>query len=168
MDRSPVGACAGHSLGEYSALTATQALALSDSALLLHIRGRAMHQALPEGAGAMAAVLNMTPQTLQPLIDTLNQPDCVCELANDNGPGQCIVSGHRRALAALQEVLREKQSGRLMFLNVSTAFHCSLMEPVACIMARALEKVPFKKPLKPLVTNSKALMISDPAILKKA
>ena len=89
VDRSPVGACAGHSLGEYSALTATQALALSDSALLLHIRGRAMHQALPEGAGAMAAVLNMTPQTLQPLIDTLNQPDCVCELANDNGPGQC-------------------------------------------------------------------------------
>ena len=128
---------AGHSLGEYSALAAAGAFTIADTARLLRIRGRAMQQAVPVGAGAMAALLGMEFDAATAVAAEAAQGE-VCQVANDNGGGQCVVSGNKAAVERAVEIAKAKGARRAMMLQVSAPFHCALMQPAAEAMAEAL------------------------------
>jgi [acyl-carrier-protein] S-malonyltransferase len=153
---------AGHSLGEYSALAAAGALTVSDTARLLRIRGRAMQEAVPVGAGAMAALLGMELDAATAVAAEAAQGQ-VCQAANDNGGGQVVVSGHKAAVERAVEIAKQKGARRAMMLTVSAPFHCALMQPAADAMRDALGKVNVKPPAVPLVANVLAQPITDPA-----
>ncbi|MBV8834991.1 MAG: ACP S-malonyltransferase [Alphaproteobacteria bacterium] len=153
---------AGHSLGEYSALAAAGSLALSDTARLLRVRGRAMQAAVPVGEGAMAALLGLEFGPASEAAAEAAQGQ-VCQAANDNGGGQVVVSGARAAVERAVEIAKGKGAKRAMLLPVSAPFHCALMQPAADAMAEALAKVSVKPPVVPLVANVLARAISDPA-----
>jgi [acyl-carrier-protein] S-malonyltransferase len=153
---------AGHSLGEYSALAAAGALAISDTARLLRTRGRAMQAAVPVGAGAMAALLGLDFQAAVAVAAEAAQGE-VCQAANDNGGGQVVVSGNKAAVERAVEIAKAKGARRAMLLPVSAPFHCALMQPAADVMAEALSKVQVGPPAIPLVANVLARPISDPA-----
>jgi [acyl-carrier-protein] S-malonyltransferase len=152
---------AGHSLGEYSALAAASALTVSDTARLLRIRGRAMQEAVPVGAGAMAALLGMELDAATAVAAEAAQGE-VCQAANDNGGGQVVVSGHKAAVERAVEIAKQKGARRAMMLTVSAPFHCALMQPAADAMREALAKVSVKPPAVPLVANVLAQPITDP------
>jgi [acyl-carrier-protein] S-malonyltransferase len=152
---------AGHSLGEYSALAAAGALTVSDTARLLRIRGRAMQEAVPVGAGAMAALLGMELEAATAVAAEAAQGE-VCQAANDNGGGQVVVSGHKAAVERAVEIAKQKGARRAMMLTVSAPFHCALMQPAADAMRAALGKVSVKPPAVPLVANVLAQPITDP------
>jgi len=153
---------AGHSLGEYSALAATGALAISDTARLLRIRGRAMQAAVPVGAGAMAALLGMEFDAAAAVATEAAQGQ-ICQAANDNGGGQVVVSGDKAAVERAVDIAKGKGAKRAMLLPVSAPFHCALMQPAADAMAEALAKVTMRSPVVPLVANVLARPITDPA-----
>lgn len=153
---------AGHSLGEYSALAAAGALAVSDTARLLRTRGRAMQAAVPVGVGAMAALLGLDFEAAVAVAAEAAQGE-VCQAANDNGGGQVVVSGNKAAVERAVEIAKSKGARRAMLLPVSAPFHCALMQPAADVMADALSKVQVKPPVVPLVANVLARPISDPA-----
>jgi [acyl-carrier-protein] S-malonyltransferase len=150
---------AGHSLGEYSALAAAGSLTLADTARLLRIRGRAMQQAVPVGAGAMAALLGLDIEAAAAVAAEAEQ-DQVCQAANDNG-GQVVVSGNKEAVERAVEIAKAKGT-RAMLLPVSAPFHCALMQPAADAMREALAKVTVKPPAVPVVANVLAQPITDP------
>jgi [acyl-carrier-protein] S-malonyltransferase len=152
---------AGHSLGEYSALAAAGALSISDTARLLRIRGRAMQQAVPVGAGAMAALLGLELDAASAVAAEAAQGE-VCQAANDNGGGQVVVSGNKAAVERAVEIAKAKGARRAMLLQVSAPFHCALMKPAADAMAEALGKTAVKAPAVPVVANVVAGPISDP------
>jgi [acyl-carrier-protein] S-malonyltransferase len=152
---------AGHSLGEYSALAAAGALTVSDTARLLRIRGRAMQEAVPVGAGAMAALLGMELEAATAVAAEAAQGQ-VCQAANDNGGGQVVVSGHKAAVERAVEIAKAKGARRAMMLTVSAPFHCALMQPAADAMREALGRVSVKPPAVPLVANVLAQPITDP------
>jgi [acyl-carrier-protein] S-malonyltransferase len=152
---------AGHSLGEYSALAAAGALSVSDTARLLRIRGRAMQEAVPVGAGAMAALLGMELEAANAIAAEAAQGE-VCQAANDNGGGQVVVSGHRAAVERAVELAKQKGARRAMMLTVSAPFHCALMQPAADAMRNALARVSVKPPAVPLIANVLAQPISEP------
>ncbi len=152
---------AGHSLGEYSALTAAGSLNLSDAARLLRIRGRAMQDAVPVGVGAMAALLGLDFAAAQDVAQKAAQGQ-VCQAANDNDPGQVVVSGHREAVERAIDIAKEAGARRAMLLPVSAPFHCELMAPAAQVMADALAGVEINKPAVPLVANVLADAVQDP------
>lgn len=152
---------AGHSLGEYSALTATGALMLADSARLLRRRGQAMQRAVPVGDGAMAALLGAD-FDLAEEIASAAAGDGVCQVANDNGGGQLVISGSRAAVDRAIEISKERGVKRAMQLPVSAPFHCTLMQPAADEMAEALEDVAIAEPIVPVVANVTAVAVSDP------
>ncbi len=152
---------AGHSLGEYSALAAAGALGLSDTARLLRIRGRAMQEAVPVGAGAMAAVLGLDLEAARALAAEAAEGE-VCQAANDNDPGQVVLSGHRSAVERAVALARERGAKRAMLLPVSAPFHCVLMEPAARVMQEALAEVEIRAPRVPLVANVRAEAVQDP------
>jgi [acyl-carrier-protein] S-malonyltransferase len=152
---------AGHSLGEYSALAAAGALTVSDTARLLRIRGRAMQEAVPVGAGAMAALLGMELEAVTAVAAEAAQGQ-VCQAANDNGGGQVVVSGHKAAVERAVEIAKAKGARRAMMLTVSAPFHCALMQPAADAMREALGRVSVKPPAVPLVANVLAQPITDP------
>jgi len=152
---------AGHSLGEYSALAAAGALSISDTAKLLRIRGRAMQQAVPVGTGAMAALLGLELDAAAAAAAEAAQGQ-VCDVANDNGGGQVVVSGNTAAVERAVEVAKAKGAKRAMMLKVSAPFHCALMQPAADAMAEALGKTNVKPPVVPVVANVWAKPISDP------
>jgi [acyl-carrier-protein] S-malonyltransferase len=152
---------AGHSLGEYSALAAAGALAISDTARLLRIRGRAMQQAVPVGTGAMAALLGLSFEDVVTVAAEAAQGE-VCQAANDNGGGQVVVSGNKSAVERAVEIAKGKGARRAMLLPVSAPFHCALMRPAAEAMAEALAKIDVKPPVVPLVANVLASPITDP------
>jgi [acyl-carrier-protein] S-malonyltransferase len=152
---------AGHSLGEYSALAAAGALSVSDTARLLRIRGRAMQEAVPVGAGAMAALLGMELEAASAIAAEAAQGE-VCQAANDNGGGQVVVSGHRAAVERAVELAKQKGARRAMMLTVSAPFHCALMQPAADAMRNALARVSVKPPAVPLIANVLAQPISEP------
>ena len=152
---------AGHSLGEYSALAAAGAFSIADTAKLLRIRGRAMQQAVPVGAGAMAALLGMELDAATAVAAEAAQGE-VCQVANDNGGGQCVVSGNKAAVERAVEIAKAKGARRAMMLQVSAPFHCALMQPAAEAMAEALGKTNVKLPAVPVVANVLAQPISDP------
>jgi [acyl-carrier-protein] S-malonyltransferase len=152
---------AGHSLGEYSALAAAGTFTLSDAAKLVRIRGRAMQQATPVGQGAMAALLGLEPADVKAIAAEAAQGE-VCEAANDNAPGQIVVSGHKAAVERAVEIAKAR-GARGMLLPVSAPFHCALMQPAAESMRYALAKVKVNAPKVPLVPNVSASPVNDPA-----
>ena len=136
---SPV--MAGHSLGEYSALCAAGYLNLVDAIQLVRLRGKAMQEAVPVGIGAMAAILGLDLSVVESLLDGFDTKDNYCGIANDNSPGQVVISGHKDAVDRVIERALEKGAKRGLLLPVSAPFHCPLMEPAARIMEEALSKV---------------------------
>jgi [acyl-carrier-protein] S-malonyltransferase len=152
---------AGHSLGEYSALAAAGAFSISDTAKLLRIRGRAMQQAVPVGTGAMAALLGLELDAAAAAAAEAAQGE-VCDVANDNGGGQVVVSGNTSAVERAVEIAKAKGAKRAMMLKVSAPFHCALMKPAADAMAEALDKTNLKPPVVPVVANVLAKPITDP------
>jgi [acyl-carrier-protein] S-malonyltransferase len=152
---------AGHSLGEYSALAAAGAFSISDTAKLLRIRGRAMQQAVPVGTGAMAALLGLELDAAREAAKEAAQGE-VCDVANDNGGGQVVVSGNKSAVERAVEIAKSKGARRAMMLQVSAPFHCALMKPAADAMAEAFGKTTAKAPAVPVVANVVAGPINDP------
>ena len=146
---------AGHSLGEYSALCAAGSLSLTDTAKLLRIRGKAMQDAIPFGLGAMAAILGLDFETVSQ-ITNLSSDDQICQAANDNDPGQVVISGHKNAVDQTIELAKDAGAKRAVLLPVSAPFHCSLMQPAADIMAKALNDIKLEDPNVPLVANVRA------------
>ena len=161
-----VNCVAGHSLGEYSALAAAGTFSLEDTARLLRVRGNSMQQAVPVGEGAMAALLGLDFDVAHEIASEAAN-DEVCQAANDNAPGQVVISGHKSAVERAIEIAQEKGARRAVLLPVSAPFHCSLMQPAAEKMAEALEGVDIKAPSVPLVCNVLAKKISDPQEIKK-
>src|SRR5215213_5923430 len=152
---------AGHSLGEYSALAAAGTFTITDTARLLRTRGRAMQQAVPVGTGAMAALLGLSFEDASAAAAEAAQGE-VCDVANDNGGGQVVVSGNTSAVERAVEIAKAKGAKRAMMLKVSAPFHCALMKPAADAMAEALDKTNLKPPVVPVVANVLAKPISDP------
>ncbi|RMF03631.1 MAG: [acyl-carrier-protein] S-malonyltransferase [Alphaproteobacteria bacterium] len=152
---------AGHSLGEYSALAAAGALSLADTARLLKTRGQAMQSAVPVGEGAMAALLGAELEDARRLAEAASQGD-VCQAANDNAPGQVVISGAKAAVERAVEMAPEFGARRAVLLPVSAPFHCALMQPAADVMAEALKKVSIAAPEVPLVANVLAAPLTDP------
>lgn len=156
---------AGHSLGEYSALAAAGALSVADTARLLRTRGLAMQAAVPVGVGAMAALLGLDFKTATAVAKEAAQGE-VCQAANDNDPGQVVVSGHKAAVERAVEIAKTKGAKRAVILPVSAPFHCALMQPAAEVMARALSEVEITKPRVPLVANVRAEAVTDPTLIR--
>ncbi len=152
---------AGHSLGEYSALTIAGALDLSDTARLLRIRGNAMQEAVPVGVGAMAAILGLDFDDVAAIAAEASGEE-VCTAANDNANGQVVVSGHKGAVEAAVALASERGARKSVLLPVSAPFHCPLMQPAADRMAEALAEVDIKAPAVPLVANVKASNVTEP------
>lgn len=151
---------AGHSLGEYSALCAAGTFTLSDTARLLQIRGRAMQQAVPVSEGAMAAILGLDFEAVEAIASEAGESG-VCAVANDNAPGQVVVSGEVAAIDTAIALAKDKGAKRAMVLPVSAPFHCPLMAPAADAMRAALAEVDMKAPVVPLVANVLARPISE-------
>jgi [acyl-carrier-protein] S-malonyltransferase len=156
---------AGHSLGEYSALAAAGSLSIGDTARLLRIRGEAMQKAVPVGVGAMAALLGLDFEAVKEIAEEAAQGQ-VCQAANDNDPGQVVVSGHKEAVERAVEIAKGKGAKRAVLLPVSAPFHCALMGPAADVMAEALDNVDINAPVVPLVANVRAAAVTDPATIR--
>jgi [acyl-carrier-protein] S-malonyltransferase len=157
---------AGHSLGEYSALAAARSFEVSDAARLLKRRGQAMQRAVPVGEGAMAALLGLDLDAARAVAEQAAQGE-VCGAANDNAPGQVVVSGHKAAVERAIALAAERGARRSILLPVSAPFHCALMKPAADAMADALETTPPKPPMVPLIANVTAAPVSDPGEIRR-
>ena len=156
---------AGHSLGEYTALCAAGALSLSDAARLLRLRGRAMQAAVPVGEGAMAALLGLEFAVASEVAAEAAEGE-VCQAANDNDPGQVVVSGHRAAVERAVQIAKARGARRAVLLPVSAPFHCALMQPAAEAMREALAGVALAAPRVPLVANVRAAPVTDPDAIR--
>ena len=153
---------AGHSLGEYTALCAVGAFSLADTALLLKLRGQAMQAAVPVGEGAMCALLGADLERAQKLAEAAAEGE-VCQVANDNDPGQVVLSGHKGAIERAAAMVKDFEIKRGVLLPVSAPFHCDLMQPAADAMAEALGKTPPGAFTLPLYANVTAAAVTDPA-----
>ena len=156
---------AGHSLGEYSALLCAGSLSFEDALYLLFERGKSMQEAVPVGKGGMLAVLGSENEEIEDCIKKIKSKG-VCEIANDNAPGQIIVSGNIELIQELQNILKENKKKSIM-LPVSAPFHCSLMNAAATNMKSKIENVNFTKPNYEIITNVSASPTNDPADIKK-
>ncbi len=163
-----VKALAGHSLGEYTALAAAGSLTVAQTAKLLKTRGQAMQKAVPVGKGAMAAILGLEIQDIQDILKDFQDPESLCAMANDNCPGQVVISGHKEAVEKAMQIAQEKGARKAVPLPVSAPFHCSLMLPAAEVMNEALSQEELKAPIRPIVTNISACYQEDPEILKQS
>lgn len=157
---------AGHSLGEYSALAASGALDPADAARLLRIRGQAMQQAVPVGAGAMAALMGLELEAVREVAAEASEAG-VCDTANDNAPGQVVVSGDTAAVERAVELAKARGAKRAIMLSVSAPFHCRLMQPAADAMRTALAETKIAAPSLPLVANVTASPLSDPEAIRQ-
>jgi [acyl-carrier-protein] S-malonyltransferase len=157
---------AGHSLGEYSALCAAGSLTLADTARLLKKRGQAMQQAVPVGIGAMAALIGVDLPAAEDIAKAAAQGE-VCTAANDNAPGQVVISGHTAAVDRAIAIAAERGFKRSVKLPVSAPFHCSLMQPAADVMQEALANVTVKPPVVPLVANVTAAAVSEANVIRE-
>lgn len=156
---------AGHSLGEYSALAAVGTFSLADTARLLKLRGQSMQKAVPVGVGAMAALIGAEFEQAKEIAAEAAQGE-VCEAANDNAPGQVVVSGHKTAVERAIKIAADKGIKRAVLLPVSAPFHCALMQPAADAMAEALAGVTMHNPAVPLVANVTAATVTDAATIR--
>jgi [acyl-carrier-protein] S-malonyltransferase len=159
---------AGHSLGEYSALCAARALSLGDTARLLRLRGAAMQAAVPVGEGAMAALLGVELEAAQEIAkDAASAAGAVCQVANDNGGGQIVLSGAKSGVEKAIEISKERGIKRAVPLPVSAPFHCALMQPAADAMQAALANATIAPPRVPIVANVTAAPVSDPEEIRR-
>ncbi|MDP7652578.1 MAG: ACP S-malonyltransferase [Rhodospirillales bacterium] len=157
---------AGHSLGEYSALAAAGGLAVGEAAVLLKRRGLAMQDAVSVGEGAMAALLGLDVDEVGAVVAEAAQGD-VCETANDNAPGQVVVSGSRTAVERAVALAGERGARKCVMLPVSAPFHCALMAPAAEVMEDALSDAALQTPLVPLISNVSAEAVSDADAIRR-
>ena len=157
---------AGHSLGEYSALCAARAIGLAETARLLNARGEAMQAAVPAGAGAMAALLGLDIAGAEKAIAETDVRLGVCEIANDNAPGQVVISGAKARVEAAAEAARKHGAKMAKLLAVSAPFHCSMMAPAAEIMAKALGAAKIVSPAAPVVANVTARPVESPSDIR--
>jgi len=157
---------AGHSLGEYSALTAAGAFSVSDCAKLLKLRGEAMQRAVPVGVGSMAAILGLSFEEVDAIAQDASQGDESCEAANDNSVGQVVVSGHKAAVERAVALASEQGAKRAVILPVSAPFHSKLMAPAANEMRDALADAKIHVPIVPVVSNVTADAVSDPDTIR--
>ncbi|MCP1551247.1 MULTISPECIES: ACP S-malonyltransferase [Methylorubrum] len=158
---------AGHSLGEYAALAAAGTFSISDTARLLRIRGEAMQRAVAPGIGAMAALLGPDLATARDIAGEAAQ-GLVCDVANDNGAGQVVLSGHREAVERAMALAQSRGVRRAVLLNVSAPFHCALMAPAAEAMRRALAEVSMHAPVVPVYANVTAGPLTEPDAIRNA
>jgi len=159
--RDKVAYVAGHSLGEYSALAAAGTFSIADAARLLRIRGRAMQQAVPVGEGAMAAILGLEQEAVEAVCAEA-AVGSVCQVANDNGGGQLVISGAKAAVELAAKLCTDKGAKRAIMLPVSAPFHSALMQPAAETMREALAAVKMASPVVPVVANVAVQPVSDP------
>ena len=152
---------AGHSLGEYSALCAAGTFSIADTARLLRIRGNAMQAAVPVGEGAMAAIIGLEQSDVEQICADVSGEGS-CQIANDNGGGQLVISGAKAPVEKAAAMASEKGAKRALLLPVSAPFHSALMAPAADAMAEALADVTMNAPCVPLVANVLAQPITDP------
>jgi [acyl-carrier-protein] S-malonyltransferase len=158
---------AGHSLGEYSALAAAGTFSLADAARLLRLRGQAMQEAVPPGDGAMLALLGAEIEQAERLaVAAAEASGFVCQIANDNAPGQVVLSGAKVAIDKAVQLAADHGVRKTVPLPVSAPFHCALMQPAAEKMAAALAEVPMRAPRYPVVTNVTASAVEDPATIR--
>lgn len=158
--KDKVSYVAGHSLGEYSAACAAGVFSLADTARLLRIRGEAMQQAVPFGVGGMAAVIGVSIEDINALVEACNSENSICVAANDNSNGQVVLSGHMEAIDKAVEIAAEFGAKRCVKLPVSAPFHSPLMQPAAEIMARALMEVDSHDAAIPLIANVTAAAVT--------
>ena len=159
---------AGHSLGEYTALCAASAFTLADTARLLKVRGQAMQQAVPVGEGGMSALLGAEIDQAEELAkECAAATGGVCVVANDNAPGQVVISGTKAAIDKAPEIAKAKGIKRAMALNVSAPFHSPMMQPAADRMAEELAKVTIRPPAVPVVANVTAEEVSEPELIRR-
>ena len=157
---------AGHSLGEYTALAATGAFGLPDTARLLRTRGEAMQSAVPVGEGTMAALMGLDMETVRAVTQEAAQGG-VCAPANDNAPGQIVISGHTAAVERAIEIAKARGAKRAVKLAVSAPFHCSLMQPAADAMQAALAETNIAEPSLPVIANVDAAPMRAPATIRE-
>jgi [acyl-carrier-protein] S-malonyltransferase len=157
---------AGHSLGEYSALAAAGSFTVTETARLLRLRGKAMQAAVPVGEGAMVALLGVDLAVARKIAAEAAQGQ-VCDVANDNDPGQIVLSGHKAAIERVGDVGKAHGLRRAVMLPVSAPFHCALMKPAADAMSAALATVDIKAPRVPVIANVTAEPVSDPALIRR-
>ncbi|QJE72418.1 ACP S-malonyltransferase [Aerophototrophica crusticola] len=158
---------AGHSLGEYSALCAAGGLGLADTARLLRLRGQSMQKAVPVGMGAMAAILGADLDAAVEIAAAASADGEICTAANDNAPGQVVVSGHKAAVERAMKIAAERGFKRAVLLPVSAPFHCPLMQPAADAMAAALADARISAPVVPVVANVTASAVTDPDTIRR-
>ncbi len=160
---------AGHSLGEYSALAAAGTLDIETAARLLRLRGNAMQQAVPVGVGAMAALIGLDLETAETIADAVKSADGdqVSDIANDNGGGQVVLSGHATAIDRVLEIAGDHGVRRAVKLPVSAPFHCSLMAPAADAMAGALATTDLRAPSVPVIANVTAAPSDDVDVIRR-
>jgi [acyl-carrier-protein] S-malonyltransferase len=158
---------AGHSLGEYSALAAAGSLAVPDTARLLRVRGDAMQAAVAPGEGAMAAILGLDRDAVDGIAAAASTDGEICAAANDNAPGQVVISGHTAAVDRAIALAKAAGARRAMALAVSAPFHCTLMAPAADAMREALAGTAMQAPLVPVIANVTAAPVADVAELKR-
>jgi [acyl-carrier-protein] S-malonyltransferase len=161
----PPAFAAGHSLGEYSALVAADALSLEDAVRLVRARGRAMQDAVPPGTGAMSAIMGIEPDQIRALCAEAAQGEVVSP-ANFNGPGQIVIAGHAAAVERAGK-LASAAKGRVVPLKVSAPFHCALMAPAAVALGAELARVSIRDPRFPIVANFDARPNSEGARVKE-
>ena len=156
----------GHSLGEYTAMTAAEVFSLNQCATLLRLRGNAMQKAVPIGKGAMAALIGTNIETAIKIIELVKYYG-VCDIANDNSPGQVVISGDILAVENAMKLSKDFGIKKALLLPVSAPFHCRLMKPAQIIMEEALNKLNFKTPTVPIISNINVLPENNPDELRK-
>jgi len=159
---------AGHSLGEYSALTAAQSLKVVDALKLVRIRAHAMQDAVPVGVGAMAAIIGLDDEAIQALCAQHSQPDALVQAVNFNAPGQVVIAGHRTAVEQACEAAKAQGARRALLLPVSAPFHSELLRPAAQTLQAALEPIALEAPVCPVINNVDVLSPTDPEAIKDA
>ena len=157
---------AGHSLGEYTALVSAGSISISDAAKLLRIRGEAMQNAVPVGLGSMVAILGVTIEDIEYFIGSVGNSDGLVEIANDNAPGQVVISGDLKTLNLIIALAKESGVRKIIKLSVSAPFHCSLMKSAADTMEKAFQDINILEPNFPIISNVSAIPETSPQIIK--
>ena len=157
---------AGHSLGEYTALVSAGSISISDAAKLLRIRGEAMQNAVPVGLGSMVAILGVSIEDIEYFIGSVGNSEGLVEIANDNAPGQVVISGDLKTLNLITALAKESGVRKIIKLSVSAPFHCSLMKSAADTMEKAFQDINILEPNFPIISNVSAIPETSPQIIK--
>ena len=157
---------AGHSLGEYTALVSAGSISISDAAKLLRVRGEAMQNAVPVGLGSMVAILGVTIEDIEYFIGSAGNSEGLVEIANDNAPGQVVISGDLKTLNLITSLAKESGVRKIIKLSVSAPFHCSLMKSAADTMEKAFQDINILEPNFPIISNVSAIPETSPQIIK--